>query len=246
VAEACALLAEANPLARPVAGCTILTPALLASTPQIRLAVDLLAVPELAEIRLEHGVLHVGAGTTLARLAGDPLVQEAAPLLVAAAEQVGDEVIRALATLGGNVATCAPLDLPVALAAIGASVVIASTGGARTARVDAIHGPEWLLRDDELVTEVVVQASNGGARWRWRKLTTHLHAFGVASVAIHEVDGERRVAIGAGVPAPQLLPSAEPADVDALEIASDALASSGYRRRVLRALVQQELEELHR
>ena len=67
--------------------------------------VALLDVPGRVGVRLEEdGGLTLGAGTTLAGLAADPLVARFLPALAAAAGRAASPAIRHRATLGGNLA----------------------------------------------------------------------------------------------------------------------------------------------
>jgi xanthine dehydrogenase YagS FAD-binding subunit len=66
--------------------------------------VNLRKLRELDFVRLEGGTLHLGPLVTLARLASDGQVRKAAPILAEAAEAAATPQIRAVATLGGNLA----------------------------------------------------------------------------------------------------------------------------------------------
>ena len=252
VEEACRLLASATPLARPVAGATILTPAALAADRSVRLAVDVLSLGALAGIRRSGEALHVGAAVSAAELAGDDHAQQAAPLLVSAAAQLGDEVIRRHATVGGNLAALAATDLSVALAALGASAVAASVRGSRSAPVEDLE-----LGSDELITEVVVPDAEG-LRWAYGKLTLNASAYSVATVAVaFRRDGTAAAFAGVG-PRPARLLAAEEAlahgEYDAaavageacagLDAATDALADAAYRRRAAASLLEDALVQV--
>ena len=60
-------------------------------------------VQELVGIRVDGGVLDIGAGETLTAVARDPLVRAHAPALAEAAAHVAGPQLRNRATLGGNV-----------------------------------------------------------------------------------------------------------------------------------------------
>lgn len=100
--EAISLLAD--PGARLVAGGTDLLPNLKHRLERPARLVSLHRVRELGRIERDEaeGVLRLGAGVTLARVAADPDVREAAPMLAEAARAVAGPQIRNQATLGGN------------------------------------------------------------------------------------------------------------------------------------------------
>jgi 4-hydroxybenzoyl-CoA reductase subunit beta len=102
VAEAAALLARL-PGARLVGGGTDLLPNLRRGLGAPPALVDLSAVAELQDLQaLDDGGLVVGAGVTLARLAGDAQVALRWPALAEAARSVAASGHRSAATVGGN------------------------------------------------------------------------------------------------------------------------------------------------
>lgn len=101
VAEAAALLA-ATPEARLLAGGTDLLPNLRRGIERPLVLVDLGRVQGLDAITLDDEGLVLGAGVTLARLAGHPGVGEHAAALAEAAAAVAGPGHRSAATVGGN------------------------------------------------------------------------------------------------------------------------------------------------
>src|SRR6478672_5995353 len=78
------------------------------------------------------GEVLLHAGLTLTEMQRQELRAQV-PALAQAARTIGSPHIRAAATLGGNlVVGPASADLPVVLAALGASVLVASAGGVRS------------------------------------------------------------------------------------------------------------------
>lgn len=121
--------------------------------PKARL-VDLSGVAALRGVAQEGQEIRIGALTSMAQLADNPLIKKEAACLAQAASKVGSWQIRSRATLGGNVANASPAaDTPPALAALGAEVILLSPQGKRTMAVaDFIIGPnETVLADDEVV-----------------------------------------------------------------------------------------------
>jgi 4-hydroxybenzoyl-CoA reductase subunit beta len=101
VAEASALLSM-TPGARLVAGGTDLVPNLRDGLGAPPLLVDLSRVVALARIEVRGDGIAIGAGVTLARLAGDGSIRTAVPILAEAAALVAGPAHRTVATIGGN------------------------------------------------------------------------------------------------------------------------------------------------
>jgi len=104
VNEAVVLLAEAGPSAMIVAGGTDLLPNMKHELFTPDLVVSLANIASLRGIRrIEGGWLAIGAMTSLAEVAADPLVVAQAPALSQAASLVAGPQLRTMGTLGGNV-----------------------------------------------------------------------------------------------------------------------------------------------
>jgi 4-hydroxybenzoyl-CoA reductase subunit beta len=98
-----AITALSAPGARLIAGGTDLLPNLKHRLEHPAMLVSLHAIEELRAIRVDAGVLRLGAGATLAEVAANESVRGAFPSLATAAGSVAGPQIRASATLGGNV-----------------------------------------------------------------------------------------------------------------------------------------------
>ena len=131
LAEAFALLAEGG--RRPLAGGTDALVEHAAGVGSVARYLDLSALAELRGIRVEDGMLVLGAATTYAELRRSPLVAEHAPVLAAMAAEVGAAQIQNRGTLGGNLGTASPAgdSLPVLLA-LDAEIVVGGVGGERS------------------------------------------------------------------------------------------------------------------
>ncbi|MET9606796.1 FAD binding domain-containing protein [Streptomyces sp. NPDC006512] len=159
--EALALLA-ADPGARVLAGGQSLLPELRTGATTARLLVDVRHLEELRGIARTADGIRIGALTTLAALAADPLVLAGAPEAAAAARANGDPQVRNLGTVGGNLAvTGRPTDLPVAALAAGATVELAGPGGLRTVPAEDLTAPG--VPSGELVTALLVPAAGPAA-----------------------------------------------------------------------------------
>jgi CO/xanthine dehydrogenase FAD-binding subunit len=219
-----------------------------------RLAADrvvLIGHAGLSGIRREGERTVIGAGTTLAELAG------AAEPLGTCARRVADVEIREQATIGGNL--CAPPgvesprgDLQAALIALGADVRSTGAGGERTEPVEAFlaAGPEG-----RLVLEVSFADPEAGASASVRR--PHAHAYTIMRVCAARTGGEVRLAVSGAGPRGIRLKAAEAAlagggdaaaaaerAVDDVTPQDDALASAWYRGKTLPVLVRRALNDL--
>ncbi len=92
--------------------------------------VDVSCIEELRESSLSEKQLRVGASTTVAQLRR--LLNEAIPSIDPMLSRFGSLQIRSRATVGGNIANGSPIgDLPPALIALGASIELIGSDGAR-------------------------------------------------------------------------------------------------------------------
>lgn len=129
---------------------------------------SVIAVNRIEELRhwsidLDAGAVRIGAAATYTELMTSE-VAALVPALTEAARTVGSPQIRNAGTVGGNVGTCSPAGdtLPV-LAALGATVELASLSGTRTLPfAEFMVGPKRTARrPDEIVTAVTVPIVDG-------------------------------------------------------------------------------------
>lgn len=138
-----------------------------------RAAIDLTALPALKEIREEGESLLVGATATFTEIAESVLVRTHAPLLVAAAGQIGAEQLRNRATIGGNVANASPAgDTLGPLAALDVVAVLDRLGELRELRfLDLIQEPgRTALMDKEFIRAFRIPMMPSDALWRFYKV----------------------------------------------------------------------------
>jgi xanthine dehydrogenase FAD-binding subunit len=154
--ELVALLAQATPHTRLLAGGTDLVHAIRRPGEEPDRLIDLSGLEELRTVFLDDQVLRVGALATFTQLQWDPLVREHALCLSLAAAQVGSTQIRNAGTIGGNAANASPCaDGVTALTALGAEVTsVDGTGATRTRPIgEVVLGPSCTsLAHDEAVT----------------------------------------------------------------------------------------------
>jgi len=164
--ECLLLMKEAGAEAMPYAGGTDVMIHLrerAACVQNTRLLVDLAKLEPLHGIRLENGMIHLGAMTTHAEAAASVLLHEHAPFLAAAAATVGSQQIRNTGTIGGNVCNGSPAaDTASPLTALYAEAVVASASGTRNVPVPKLYGRNGVeLAPGELVTEFVFPSFAG-------------------------------------------------------------------------------------
>ncbi|MEU9086402.1 FAD binding domain-containing protein [Streptomyces sp. NPDC048357] len=196
--EALALLTGTRG-ARLLAGGQSLLPDLRTGADHARLLVDIRQLTELRGIRRDPGggQLRIGALTTLAELAADPLVLAEAPELAAAARANGDPQVRNLGTVGGNLATAGrATDLPVAAIAADAAVELAGPEGrsALPAEEFAAGGAPAAA----VLTALLVPAAGRAAAFE--KTADRATRYPVCATAVRITPGGPRIAVTGATP----------------------------------------------
>jgi CO/xanthine dehydrogenase FAD-binding subunit len=162
VVEAVQVLA-AYPEAVIIAGGTVAMPDITAGRRHPGAVLTLHRCAELRGWSSGSGEVLLHAGLTLSEMQRRQL-REQVPALNQAARTIGAPHIRAAATLGGNlVVGPASADLPVVLAALGASVLVASADGVRSATVFDFYDRDGVpqLTPGELVVGARVPVVQG-------------------------------------------------------------------------------------
>jgi carbon-monoxide dehydrogenase small subunit/xanthine dehydrogenase small subunit len=181
-----ALLDRRGGQVTPVAGATdLLADLKLGGAPPADV-VDVLGVPELAELRRANRTLEIGAAVTVTRLLEDPDVGQDAPALRQAASVFGSLAIRNRATLGGNVMSASPAaDLTPVLMALDARAVLASTRGRREIPIaDLYAGYRVTVREpDEILASVRIPVDSPVTHQAFYKVGTR-RAQSIAKVSL--------------------------------------------------------------
>lgn len=234
-----ALAALATPGAVAVAGSTDLgvEANLRGARPELRVAIDRLE--ELRGLVVGEESVQIGAALTLSEV--ERRLGGRVPLLAEVFPQFASRLIRNGATIGGNLGTGSPIgDLPPALLALDASVVLVGVEGERTVPLtDYFTGyRETVRRDGELIAGVRIPlplaptvAFHKIAKRRFDDISSV-----AVAVAVEVVDGAvARAAIGLGgvaatpiraTEAEQLLLGADWTP-DGVAAAAEALAGAG-------------------
>jgi CO/xanthine dehydrogenase FAD-binding subunit len=264
-AEAVELLREHGGGARVLAGGQSLVPMLNFRLARPQCLIDIGRVASLAFIRAHDGRLLIGAGTRQSAVERSPLVADRWPLLRSTVLHVGLPQTRSRGTIGGSVAHAdSAAEIPVALAALDASVHLRSSRGTRVVRWSEFFRFDFVTAcaEDEMVTAVEIPAQRKRTGSSFQEHATRHGDFataGAASVLTLDADGRCTDAslalLGCG-PAPvrardaeAALVGAPPTRAAAAEAAEQALAVAEfrrghsdvperYRRRLLRALVE--------
>ena len=214
--------------------------------------------------------LRIGAMSRHSDIARSPLVRQHFPVLASMAERVANPQVRNQGTIGGNLCYGDPsTDPPSCLLALNATVVLGSTRGERSMRLDEfiVDYFETALEPDEILMEVRVPTLPQGVRGVYsrflRTAAEHRPLVSVAFVA--QRDGtscrDARIAVGASVPIPARFPRAEAflqdramtpaaaaaaADMVAAEIEplSDSRGSADFRRDMVCVVTRRAICEL--
>ena len=259
--EAVEALAEG---ARPVAGGTDLVVGARqgkAALPDRRVAIHRLE--ELAGIASHDGSIAIGALTTHATIAADPLVLERLTALADASAIVGSHATRAWGTIGGNVMNASPaMETGGPLVCFDATASLRSRSGTRSLPVaDLFTGPGATIADPgELLValEVPVPRDGTGSCYLRLEYRRQMEIAVVGVTAVVAADGERvtdaRVAITALAPTVRRVPEAEAAlasgDAEGAAAAvaaaaapiSDVRASDRYRRAMSAVIARRAMD----
>tara|TARA_B100001250_G_scaffold148099_1_gene126871 strand:+ start:969 stop:1793 length:825 start_codon:yes stop_codon:yes gene_type:complete len=220
--------------------------------------VDINRLEELKYVKEEDGFLRIGALTRHCDVEKNHLIKENAGLLANATHHVGDPQVRHRGTIGGAIAHGDPAsDIPSALLALRAIVVVSGPNGIREIPIDSFFTGflETDLSDDELLTEIKIP-SMPDAKWSFQKFNRRAQDWaivgasillngessGVSLVNMHSVPFRAKAveeAIAGGANAEE---AADLATEDT-EPTADINASIEYRKHLAKVLVRRGLEE---
>ncbi len=205
-----------------------------------RYVVDLADLPQLRGVRaLDGGGAHIGALTPVRAVERDSTILGGHAPLAEAASQVASVRIRNVATVGGSICYGDPqTDIPPALIALGAAVVVAGPRKSRTVEMERFFsGPyETALEPGELLTEVVLPPRPPGSAGCHLKFTVgspeNRPVANASVVVVVDPATQRfadiRVVMGAVGPVPVLATQA--ADLLKGERPDDGLIAEAARR----------------
>lgn len=194
VDHALELLGQYGDEAKLLAGGQSLLPLLKLRLARPEVLVDISRLGDLAYVRVEGDEVAIGAATRHCDVVDSEALGREVPILPHVTSLVGDRQIRHRGTFGGSLVHADPAaDVPVAVLALGATLVIQGPQGRRQVPVEDFF-VSWFqsaVGEDELLVEVrVPRVPNRG--WAYEKFTQRSHDWAIVSVAT--VDG--RVALG--------------------------------------------------
>jgi carbon-monoxide dehydrogenase medium subunit len=211
VGEAIALLAQAKGSAKALAGGQSLGPMLNLRLARPGLLVDISRLDELRGIEDAGDAWRIGAAVTHSEIEDAEGALRGGEMLVEVAAGIAYRAVRNRGTIGGSLAHADPAgDWPLALAALGADVVLRGPAGERSVPAATVITAAFTteVRDDEIITAVVVPKLSGAARFGYFKFCRKTGEFPEASsaVAIDLEQDAARVYLGALSGPPQPLP----------------------------------------
>lgn len=223
--------------------------------------VDIKAIEELKGIRYEKDQIIIGSCTTLNEISEDKRIKETLHSLHQASSQAADPAIRSRATIGGNICEAIPwVDMPSVLISLGAKAEIKSKNSARIVEVeDFLKGVlEIDLKQNEILTSLIIPLTKRKSIFQKYSRGSE---FSIASISISYEPGNTRVVYGSVNSKPVRCKDAEEVinseglnmqtirkvseiayrEVECME---DVLASSSYRKNIVRLLTTRALVEL--
>ena len=252
VDHALQLLASSGEDAKLLAGGQSLLPILKLRLARPEVLIDISRIAELSYIRVEGDEVAIGAGTRHCDLVDSAELQRDVPLLPRVASLVGDRQIRHRGTFGGSLVHGDPAaDLPAAVQALGATLVVQGPAGER--RIEAVDFFQSYFQtavgEDELLVEVRVPRLPG-VGWAYEKFTRRANDWAIVGVAA--VDG--RVALvnmgetplRASATEQALAGGASPAEAaqaaaEGTSPVADMHADQDFRRHLVRVLTERAL-----
>ena len=265
--EVLAILAERGDDAKVLAGGQSLIPLLKLRFAQPALLVDIGRVPGLEGIDTENGTIRIGARTRHREVEASTQLGGRLDVLLAAAPQISDPLIRNAGTVGGSISHADPAgDWGAVMLAVGAEFVARSRSGDRRLAADGFfQGPfTTALRPDEVLTEIRIPAPAARSGGAYLKMERKIGDFATVATAVHVVLGDdgristagiglcavgpqslkaarAEAALAGQAPSDELIAEAARLAAEAAEPKSDIRGSADYKRDVVRVFVQRGL-----
>ena len=227
------LLEEGGVDAKPLAGGQSLAPLLNMRFLRPSRLVDLNGIEGLERIETENGSVRLGALVRQAALVRSPLVRERCPLLAECVPHIGHFVTRNRGTVGGSIAHAdGGAELPVALVALGGTVVTQSRSGRRELPANEFFVTHFTtaLEPGELVIHTTWPGASSGWGYAFEELAQRHgdFALAIAACALRVEEGrvaEARLCLGAVTDRPTLVDvplAGRPVDAEAAREAAES------------------------
>lgn len=205
LSEATQVIADHPGSVRVLAGGTDLVAWLRDNAVAPDLVVDIKAIPDLREIKLDGDTLHIGSLVTFTDLIESDLIAEHAPLIAEMSETVASAGIRNRATMVGNICSAVPsCDAGPVLLAYDTTVHVTGSTGERSIDInDWFVGLRKTARtEDEVVTHITIRLrKHGGVYVKLMRYAGEDLAQSAVGVVVDE-DNNYKVAFGAVAPTP--------------------------------------------
>src|SRR3954471_9934317 len=213
LADAAALLGQANGFSKVLAGGQSLGPMLNLRLAQPDLLVDITSIPELTAVTDTSDHLDIGACVTHADVEDGRIPDHFTGLLRHVAGRIAYRAVRNRGTIGGSIAHADPAaDWLSALALIDAKAVVWSRAGTRTIPVAdlVVSSFTTVLQPDDLIRSVRVPKLSTGSRWGFYKFSQKAGEFAhtIGGVLHDPARGRFRAVIGAIETAPIVIADA--------------------------------------
>jgi carbon-monoxide dehydrogenase medium subunit len=265
LADAAAMLREAQGGAKVIAGGQSLLPMMNLGVLDLDAVIDIGRVPGAGGVTGDDGYLRVGATTTHRDLERDPSVAAGQPLVAAAVGWIGSSRIRARGTLGGSLAHSDPAaELPLVMVVTGATYDVTDGTTVRTVKATDFHESYFTtaLADDELIERVRIPVLGPGWGWGFAEVSRRRGDFAIVAAAalVRVMDGQvvesrvglagvgdRPVRLGAveiAVEGAQMATVADRvAPLEELDTVTDISATAEHRRHLSRVLAARALTD---
>ncbi len=202
IPEAVSLLQKYGDDAKILAGGHSLIPLMKLRLASPRYLIDINRIPGLEYIKESDGHLTIGALTREAEIETSELIRSKFPILADTGAVIGDPLVRAMATVGGNLAHGDPAnDHPATMLALGAEVVAVGPKGERRIPVTQFFtGPlTTVLAPNEVLTEIRIPTPPPNSGGAYMKLERKVGDFATAAVAVQLTVGKGNVCERAGI-----------------------------------------------
>ena len=186
VQEASTLLRARGSDAKILAGGQSLMPMINLGLAQVDTVVDISSIAALDYVKLEDGILRIGALTRHRTLESDDTVGRAQPLLSAVVRHVGNIRVRNFGTLGGSLAHNDPsAELPLAMQILEATCTVSNGNATRSISADAFFISYFTtaLEEDELLVSLLMPALQPGWGWGFHEYSVRAGDFAIVAAA---------------------------------------------------------------
>lgn len=268
--EALKILKEEGVNACIVAGSTNVLPDIKVKKLSPKILVDITDIEELRGVDKKKDKICIGPLTIIAELINSEFILKEGKILIQAAQEFADPLVRNNATIAGNLVTASPAaDMAVPLLTLEALIKIESVKDKREVKLkDFFLGPgKTVLQDDEMIVGIEFEQSDINKNGYFIKLGQRkAMAIAIASLALNlEVKQNKiiqiRIAMGSVAPTPIRLTASEEFLKDKeindklveeamdrvreeVEPISDIRASEEYRRYISGILFKRAFEKL--